>query len=141
MGGKVPNLSSVAAFDEPLVNASTFCSLTLTSTTVGNDNKPQEEVTLKISSSCPGGAGLRDKTASLSVSMTDTNGNISFPAIKNVEGNKFHWDSKAGLNEYDISLDGLADGSYTATAFSAKFSPQSADFCVADGVATVGTCP
>jgi hypothetical protein len=146
MGGKVPNLSSVAAFDEPLVNASTFCSLTLASTTVGNDQKPQVEATLKISSSC-GGTGLRDKTASLSVSATDSNGNVSFHAIKNAEGNKFHWDNNAGLNEYDISLEGLTPTTvsaqtYTVTAFSSRFSPQSAAFCVdSSSHVTIGSCP
>jgi hypothetical protein len=128
MGGKVPGLSSVAAFDEPFVNASNFCSLTVTPTNNASDQKPQEEVTLKVASNC-GGAGLRDKTASLSVSATDDDGNIFFPPLKNVEGNKFHWDNKNGLNEYDISTDGLVSGkTYTVTVFSSKFSPETATF-------------
>ena len=129
MGGKVPGLSSVVALDEPLTENDTFCSLTLTPTNNPSEQKPQIEVTLKIvSGSNCAGTGLRDKTASLSVSTTD-GVTVSFPALKNVEGNKFHWDSKAGLNEYDISTDGLVSGqTYTVTVFSSKISPQSATF-------------
>lgn len=142
MSGKTPGLSSVVALDEPLTSSNTACPLTLTPTNNPSEQKPELEVTLKIvSGSDCGATGLRDKTASLSVSTTDVNGNESFPALKNAEGNKFHWDSKNGLNEYDISLQDLPDGQYTATSFSSKVSPQSADFCVAGGVATLGTCP
>jgi hypothetical protein len=142
MSGKTPGLSSVVALDEPLTSSNTACPLTLTPTNNPSGQKPEVEATLRIvSGSDCGATGLRDKTASLSVSMTDINGNESFPALKNAEGNKFHWDSKNGLNEYDISLEGLPDGRYTATAFSSKVSPRSADFCMAGGVATVGTCP
>jgi len=142
MSGKTPGLSSVVALDELLTSTSTACPLTLTPTNNPSEQKPELEITLKIvsGSDCTA-TGLRDKTASLSVSTTDLNGNESFPALKNSEGNKFHWDSKNGLNEYDISLEGLPDGQYTATSFSSKVSPQSADFCVAGGVATLGTCP
>jgi len=129
MGGKVPGLSSVIALDQPLTENDTFCSLTLTPTNNPSEQKPQIEVTLKIvSGSNCAGTGLRDKTASLSVSTTD-GVTVTFPALKNVEGNKFHWDSKAGLNEYDISTDGLVSGqTYTVTVFSSKISPQSASF-------------
>jgi hypothetical protein len=132
MGGRTPGLSSVAAFDEPLADngTDTFCSLTVTPTNNPSGQKSQEEVALKIVSGSDCGAkGLRDKTASLSVSTTDINGIVSFPALKNVEGNKFHWDNKNGLNEYDISTDGLVSGqTYTVTVFSTKISPQSATF-------------
>jgi hypothetical protein len=132
MSGKTPGLSSVVALDEPLADngTDTFCSLTLTPTNNPSGQKPQIEVTLKIvSSSNCSGTGLRDKIASLSVSTTDTNGNFSFPALKNVEGNKFHWDAKNGLNEYDISTEGLVSGqTYTVTVFSSKVSPQFATF-------------
>ena len=138
MGGKIPGLSSVGAFDEPLADngTDTACSLTLTPTNNASGQKAQIEVALKIvgGSNC-GGTGLRDKTASLSVSTTDTSGNVTFPALKNVEANKFHWDNKNGINEYDISLDGLADGRYTVTVFSSKVSPQSANFCLLGGSA------
>jgi len=141
MGGKTPGLSSVAALDKPLTDNGndTFCSLTLTPTNNPSGQKSQVEVALKIVSGSDCSAkGLRDKTASLSVSTSDGT-NVSFPALKNVEGNKFHWDSKAGLNEYDISTEDLADGRYTVTVFSSKISPQSTDFCLLGG--SVVACP
>jgi len=140
MGGTLPGLSSVAAFDEPLTESDTVCSLTVSPTNVASGQKPEVEVTFKLlsNSSCTGTA-LRDKTARLSVSTTDSGGNITFPALKKVEANKFHWDSKNGLNEYDISTEGLADGRYIATVFSSKFSPQSTNFCLAGG--SFVSCP
>jgi hypothetical protein len=132
MGGRTPGLSSVVALDEPLVENDTSCGgLTLTPTNNPSQQKPEIEVTLKIatSPSACSGTGIRDKTASVSVSTTDGNGNIIFVALKNVEGNKFHWDSKNGLNEYDISTDGLVSGqTYTVTVFSNKVSPVTATF-------------
>ena len=97
-----------------------------------SNEKPVFEVAFKLT----GGTGcsgtpIRDKTARLSVSTTDGAGNVIFPPLMNGgEGNKFHWDSKNGLNEYDISTEGLADGTYTVTVFSSKFSPQSTTFTV-----------
>src|SRR5260370_6515692 len=121
MSGQTPGPSSVVALDEPLTSSNTACHLTLTSTKNPSEKKPEIEVALKeVGGSDCGATGLRDKTASLSVSTSDINGNESFPALKNAEGNKFHWDNKNGLNEYDISTEGLADGTYTATAFSSK---------------------
>jgi hypothetical protein len=133
MGGQIPGLSSVAALDEPLTSTDTACPLTLTPTNNPSGQKSEIEVTLKIvgnGSSCSTGTGLRDKTASLSVSTTDSNGNfVSFQALKNVEGNKFHWDNKNGLNEYDISTDGLVSGqTYTVTVISSLVGPQSGSF-------------
>ena len=141
MGGTLPGLSSVAALDEPLTESDTVCSLTVSPTNVASGQKPEVEITFKLfsSSSCSGTA-LRDKTARLSVSTTDTSGNVTFPALKNVEANKFHWDSKNGLNEYDISTEGLADGRYNVTVFSSKFSPQSTNFCLVNG-SFATTCP
>jgi hypothetical protein len=131
MDGSTPGLSSVAAADEPFTESGdTFCSLTVTPTNNPSGQKSEEEVTLKIvgGSDCTA-TGIRDKTARLSVWTTDTNGNIVFPPLKNVEGNKFHWDNKNGLNEYDISTDGLMSGqTYTVTVFSSKISPQSKTF-------------
>jgi hypothetical protein len=144
MGGKVPGLSSVVALDEPLTDNGTdiFCApLTLTPTNNPALQKPEIEVTLKIAGASGCGAkGIRDKAASLSVSTTDTTGNITFPALRNAEGNKFHWDNKNGLNEYDINLDGLTDGKYTVTVFASKISPQNTTFCLAGGVVTT-PCP
>jgi hypothetical protein len=131
MDGTAPGLSSVAAADEPFTESGdTFCSLTVTPTNNPSGQKSEEEVTLKIvgGSDCTA-TGIRDKTARLSVWTTDTNGNIIFPPLKNVEGNKFHWDNKNGLNEYDISTDGLMSGQrYNITVFSSKTSPQSTTF-------------
>jgi len=138
MGGKIPGLSSVVALDEQLTEDDSGC-LTLTPTNNPSEQKPQVEVALKVASGLNNstciGTGIRDKTARLSVALTDpsTGDFISFPPLKNVEGNKFHWDSKAGLNEYDISTEGLPDGRYTVTVFSSKFSPQSASFCLLGG--------
>jgi len=131
MGGTTPGLSSVVALDEPFVeNGDTFCNLTVTPTNNSSGQKSQEEVTLSIASgACGSGPGIRDKTARLSVSTNDTSGNLSFIALKNVEGNKFHWDNKNKLNEYDISTDGLVSGqTYAITVFSGKVSPQSTTF-------------
>jgi hypothetical protein len=131
MDGSTPGLSSVAAAKEPLTDNGndTLCSLTLTPTNNASGQKSEIEVTLKIVSGSDCSApGLRDKTARLSVS-TGSGGNVSFPALKNVEANKFHWDNKNGLNEYDISTEGLVSGqTYTVTVFSSKVSTQSATF-------------
>jgi len=130
MGGTVPGLSSIAALDEPLTGNNTFCSLTTSMTNNPSGQKPEIEVTLtEASGACSGGTGVRDKTASLSVSTTDSNRNVIFPALKNVEANKFHWDNKNGVNEYDISTDGLVSGqTYTVTVFSSLISVQSTTF-------------
>jgi len=131
MCGDVPGLSSIAAADEPFsVTGNIFCSLTLTPTNVPSGQKPQIEVIFKIvgsGSSCTG-TGVRDKTAKLYVSTVDSSGR-SFPALKNVEGNKFHWIPNDALNEYDISTETLVTGqTYTVTVISELVSPQSANF-------------
>lgn len=134
MGGRTPGLSSVIALDEPSTENDSFCNLTLTSTNVSSDQKPQVEVTFKLFASGCSGTPLRDKTATLSLSTHDSGGNVIFPPLRNVEGNKFHWASKTGQNEYDISLDGLAPASglqaYAITIISSKFTQQLARFCV-----------
>lgn len=142
MHGKIPGPSSLIALNEPSTSSNTACPLTLTTTNVASGQKPQVEVTLKeVGGSDCTVKGLRDKTASLSVSTLDSNGNFSsFPVLKNVEGNKFHWDGKNGLNEYDISTDGLADGTYEVTVFSSQISPQGGAFCMFGGVASIGAC-
>ena len=134
MGGKVPGLSSVIALDELLTENDTSCFVFVPAPQESNSSneKPVFEVAFKLTSGtgCSGTA-IRDKTARLSVSTTDGAGNVIFPPLMNGgEGNKFHWDSKNGLNEYDISTEGLADGPYTVTVFSSKFSPQSTTFTV-----------
>jgi hypothetical protein len=132
MGGKLPGLSSVAAFDEPLTESDSFCFVSPTegqTFTVGQDI----EVAFRLfaSGACPNNSGtpIRDKTARVSVSTVDpTTGNVVFPPLRNKEeGNKFHWDNKDGLNEFDLSTEGLAPGPYTITVFGSKFSPHSVD--------------
>ncbi len=150
MGGKTPGLSSVVALDEPLTENDTFCFVPAPQENNSSHVQHDFEVAFKLFSggTCPSGSGtpIRDKTARLSVSTSDpatglTTGEVVFPPLMNGgEGNKFHWDSKNGLNEYDISLEGLPDGRYTVTVFSSKFSPQSADFCLSSGT-VVFPCP
>jgi len=145
MHGKIPTPSGLIALNELLTNNGNdlFCGLTLTTTNVASGQKPQVEVTLAEATGACGGAGLRDKTASVSVSAQDSSRNFAgFPALKNVEANKFHWDGKNRLNEYDISTDGLADGTYTVTVFSSQISPQSACFVMSSGTASIPVaCP
>jgi hypothetical protein len=132
MIGHTPGLSSVGAADEPLTETDTFCGFVpplASSYTVGQ----VIEVSFQLfsNSSCSG-TPIRDKTAHLSLAMT--NGcfggyNSSPPLQDKEEGNKFHWDNKDGLNEFDLSTVGLpAPGTYVITLFSSKFSPQSVCF-------------
>jgi hypothetical protein len=131
MIGKLPGLSAVAAFDEPLTENDSFCFVSPTegqTFTVGQEI----EVSFRLfpSGSCAANSGtpIRDKTASLSLSTMDTKGNVVFPPLRNKEeGNKFHWDHKDGLNEFDLSTEGLAPGPYKITVFGSKFSPMSVD--------------
>jgi len=136
MDGSTPGLSSVAALDEPLSQAGdTFC---LVSPTEGQTFSAAQVIVIEVTfqlfmfsnGSCTG-TPLRDKTARFSLSMTDTSGNIVFPPLLDKEeANKFHWDNKDGLNEFDLSTVGLAPGKYTITLFSSKFSPQSVDITI-----------
>jgi len=143
MHGKIPTPSSLIGLKETLTNSNTGCPLTLATTNVASGQKPQVEVTLQ-ENNCAGTGGLRDKTASISVSAVDNRGNFiyPFPSLKNVEANKFHWDGKNRLNEYDISTDGLADGTYQVTVFSKQISPESACFSLSGGAPNAPvTCP
>ena len=138
MDGSTPGLSSVVALNVPLSQVGdTFC---LVSPTPGQTFRAAQvkviEVTFQLfmfsGGSCTG-TPLRDKTARFSLSMTDAFGNfLSFPALLDKEeANKFHWDNKNGLNEFDLSTVGLAPGKYTITLFSSKFSPpQSVDITI-----------
>jgi len=132
MSGTLPGLSTVAAFDEPLTENDTYCWVSPAvdgqTYTVGQEI----EVSFRLFPSPPcvanPGTPIRDKTASLSLSTTDTSGNVVFPPrLEKEEGNKFHWDNKNGVNEFDLSTEGLQPGTYTITVFSGKFSPQSRD--------------
>jgi len=132
MIGSTPGLSSAIALDEPLTETDSFCGFVpppLSSYTVGQII----EFSFQLFSdrSCSG-TPIRDKTATLSLAMaTSCFGSYisSPPLVDKEEGNKFHWDNKDGLNEFDLSTVGLpAPGTYVITLFSRKFSPQSVCF-------------
>jgi len=142
MGGTLPGISSVAAFDEPLSETDTFCWMSPTppNTTFTVGQEIEVSFQLFSSGSCSNNTGtpLRDKTARLSLSTTDTNGNVVFPRrLDKEEGNKFHWDNKDGVNEFDLSTEGLQPGSYRITVFSSKFSPQSRDITLTPSIGMV----
>jgi hypothetical protein len=140
MGGKTPGLSSVVALDEPLESSDTFCLKSPQENqtfTVGQ----QIEVEFQLFASGPclnnSGTPLRDKTARLSVSTLDSSGNVIFPRLRNKEqGNKFHFDRKEGVNEFDLSTHKLVPGRYTITIFGSNFSPQSVDVNLIAGTDT-----
>src|SRR6266568_2942598 len=136
MDGSTPGLSSVAALDEPFSEVGDkFCLVSPAGNLTFSAGQVKViEVTFQLfmfsNGSCTG-TPLRDKTARFSLSMTDTSGNIVFPPLLDKEeANKFHWDNKDGLNEFDLSTVGLAPGKYTITLFSSKFSPQSVDITI-----------
>ncbi len=116
MDGSTPGLSSVVALDEPQAG-DTYCPVSPSpGQTFSAAQVKVIEVTFQLfmfsGVSCTGtGTPLRDKTARFSLSMTDTSGNIVFPPLLDKEeANKFHWDNKDGLNEFDLSTVGLAPG-------------------------------
>ena len=133
MDGDTPGLSSLAAAREPLIETDTFCFVSPTEgQSFSAPQVPVIEVTFQLSAggSCPiTGQPIRDKTAHFSIAMTDSSGNfLSRPVLRDrEEANKFHWDNKNGLNEFDLSTVGLAPGHYTITLRSTKFPAQSID--------------
>ena len=136
MDGTLPGLSSLAAAREPLIETDTFCFVSPTDgQTFSAAQVKVIEVAFQLSAggSCPiTGQPIRDKTAHFSIAMTDSSGNfLSRPVLRDKEeGNKFHWDNKNGLNEFDLSTVGLAPGNYTITLRSTKFSPQNVDIII-----------
>jgi len=136
MDGSTPGLSSVAALDEPFSEVGDkFCLVSPAGNLTFSAGQVKViEVTFQLfmfsNGSCTG-TPLRDKTARFSLSMTDTSGNIVFPPLLDKEeANKFHWDNKDGLNEFDLSTVGLTPGNYTINLFSSKFSPQTVDITI-----------
>ncbi len=125
MQGQLPGLSAVAAFDEPAGNDQ-FCFVSPTSLQQFHVGQEVEvEFQLFASGSCSNNTGtpILDKDAHFSLSTT-VSGNVVFPRIQDKEeGNKFHWDHKDGVNEFDFDTEGLAPGRYTITVFGSKFSP------------------
>jgi hypothetical protein len=126
MDGTLPGLSRVAAFDEP---GGTDC-FVFVSPTEGQIFQVGHEIEVEFrlfdNTACTGDP-IGDKDARVSLAMTDCHGNfISFPPLRNKgEGNKFHFDHDEGVNELDLSTEGLAPGCYTITVFSDEFSPHS----------------
>ena len=129
--GKVPGLSSVVSLDEPLDGSHCFQFVSPTSNktfTVGQEI--EVEFRLFAGAACSG-KPIRDGDARLTLAMTDSNGNVSFPRLQNDEGKKFRFDPKDGVNVRELDTEGLAPGSYTITVFSDEFSPQSVSFFLA----------
>ena len=142
MSGTLPGLSAVAAFDEPLMENDSYCWVSPAVDgqiyTVGQEIEVSFRLFPRPPCVANPGTPIRDKTASLSLSTTDTNGNVVFPPrLKKEEGNKFHWDNKNGVNEFDLSTEGLQPGTYTITVFSSKFSPQSRDITLTPRIGMV----
>lgn len=140
MDGDTPGLSSVIALDKPLSGTDTFC---FVSPHDGDTFPAGKEIEVAFqlfpSGSCPSGSGtpIRDKTARLSLSTTDSSGNVIFRRLRNKEeGNRFHFDHEDGVNEADLSTHRLAPGSYTITIWGSKFSPQSVNINVVAGTDT-----
>lgn len=132
MSGTLPGLSTLAALDEPLTENDTYCWVSPPNDpqtyTVGQEIEVSFRLFPRGTCFATVGTPIRDKTASLSLSTMDHNGNVVFPPrLEKEEGDKFHWDNKDGLNEFDLSTEGLQPGPYTITVFSSKFSPQSRD--------------
>jgi len=142
MGGKTPGISSVIALDEPLTGTDTLCNFLVQPQKSTSGQNPLVEVSFQLfgNSGCMG-TPLKDKTASLSVALTDANQDfLGFaPLINGGDSNKFHWDGKSGFNVQDVNTQSLADGMYAVTVISNFFSPVSAPFCISGG--NVATCP
>ena len=131
MKGTLPGLSSVAAFDEPGAND---C-YTQVSPTEGQTFRVGHEIEVEFRLTDPTCAGpaIRDKDARLSLSTTDSSGNTVIVPLRKEEGSKFHFDRDEGVNERDLSTEGLAPGSYTITVFSDEFSPQTVNINLIPG--------
>ena len=133
MDGSTPGLSSVVPLDKPFVESGdSFCSLNLQGGPLFHVGQVIE-VDYRLTNGTDCGAGIRDKTARFSLTTNDPiTGNVVFPAlVDKEEANKFHWDNKNQLNEFDLSTVGLAPGNYTITVFSGKISPHSVSFTLA----------
>jgi len=136
MGGKTPGLSSFAALDKPFPHppGETVCFLTAVSQTSSSDQNPIVEVSFKlVASNCNTDPPLRDKTATLSVASVDPNNppNLAFASLINGgDSNKFHYDSKNGVNVQDINTNKLPSGSYFVTVSSTLFSPVTTTFII-----------
>jgi hypothetical protein len=124
MGGKLPGLSSVAAFDELLEE--TDCFVFVSPTDLQTFTRGQEiEVEFQLFNSTCAGKPIRDKDARLSLLTFDSNGQPVFVPVGKDEGGKhFHFDHDEGVNEREVDTEGLQPGTYYITVFSSEFSPQ-----------------
>jgi hypothetical protein len=125
MIGKLPGLSSVAAFDEPLEETDCFVWVSPNEDqqfTVGQEIEVEFQL---FNNTCPGsGDPIRDKDARLSF-FTFVNGQPVFvPVGKDEGGTHFHFDHDEGVNEREVDTEGLQPGTYYITVFSNEFSPQ-----------------
>ncbi len=123
MVGKVPGLSSVAAFDEP---GKTDC-FNFVSPTEGQAFTVGQEIEVEFklfgNTDCTGNP-VPDKDARLSLARVD-NGQLVFVPIGKDEGGKhFHFDREEGVNEREVDTEGLQPGIYIITVFSDEFSPK-----------------
>ncbi len=137
MGGKTPNISSLAALSKPFANSSpgdVVCSPGLTAVAQNSTSgqNPIVEVSFKlVASSCNTDPPLRDKTASLSVGTAGPNNTIVPTTLVNGgAANKFHFDNKNGVNVQDINTNGLPSGTYYVTVTSTLFSPVTTTFTI-----------
>jgi len=138
MGGKTPGISSFAALDKPFPNSAQgeiVCPfLTAVPQTSSSGQNPIVEVSFKlVASSCSTDPPLRDKTATLSVASVDPSNppNLVFASLINGgDSNKFHFDSKNGVNVQDINTNKLPSGSYFVTVSSTLFSPVTTTFTI-----------
>jgi hypothetical protein len=137
MGGKTPGISSFAALDKPFAQppGDTVCPfLTAVPQTSSSGQNPIVEVSFKlVASNCNTDPPLRDKTATLSVASVDPNNppNLAFaPLINGGDSNKFHYDSKNGVNVQDINTNKLSSGKYFVTVSSTLFSPVTTTFII-----------
>jgi len=137
MGGKTPGISSFAALDKPFAQppGDIVCpSLTAVPQTSSSGQNPIVEVSFKlVASSCSTDPPLRDKTATLSVASVDPSNppNLVFASLINGgDSNKFHFDSKNGVNVQDINTNKLSSGKYFVTVSSTLFSPVTTTFTI-----------
>ena len=136
MDGSTPSLSSVIALNQPLEQNDTFC---LVSPQQGQTIKIGEEIQVAFrlfpSGPCTGnpGTALRDKDARVSL-IKFVNGQPVFQRVRSEEGgNRFHFDHEDGVNERDLSTEGLTPGDYAITIFSDEFPPQTVTFTLIPG--------
>jgi len=143
MGGKIPGISSFEAFKKPFANGGSgdvVCGppgLTAVPQNSTSGNNPIVEVSFKLAATlanCASGPFLRDKTATLSVGITDPNNPnnvVPQPLVNGGDSNKFHFNNQNGANVQDINTNGLPSGTQLfITVMSDVFSPVNTQFTI-----------